>query len=566
MTMQIKAMLYDVGRDLAGDEKHYKEIIERLAEYGYNMMVLNLEYRFCFPSHPEIGMPDGLTPETVRKLDKFAKSCGVELVPFMNCAGHCNGIGMTEKYNHLCADDRCTKQVEQLRINTPEAEQLVFDLYNDLYDCFSSKYFHVGGDEIRWLDKLYPDLEPDERMRQCVDFLNRVIADVKSKGKIPMLWGDMLLKYPSVLEHLDPDVIICDWSSFTSPELKQLSNIKTLSFFKNSKRPTMFVDGASACFGNPIIANNATMNVVHGSNEYLELFGDESPGIMITVWEIQYGGFFDVVWPWLYLQSRINAGEKRDFRSFSFLGEYTALEWGLPEGDDTLEQWHKLMDVEFSKFVMYEAFLDKRLRPALEINGNRPFKLMRWFYNSLFCNRNILPLLNEERNAWLTPYMVEKVEEIYRKALVLAERMDKLAVKRKEEARHLLQYNHVMLDVIKLVKLEAAFEQCYHEAAEVQFADAVQYRNKMNELKDICFAMAEKADALVDWVNILYKESNYAADACVMPRMSAEELRKRADNIDKIAESGVALVSYLRFIRRDADLPMIRHIGRDLTK
>ena len=193
--MQIKGMMYDVGRDQRGDdEKFYQELIKRLSGYGYNMLMLNLEYRFCFPSHPEIGMPDSLTPEMVRRLDAFAQSYGVELVPFMNCAGHCEGIGMTEKYNYLCADDMQSNSVEQLCVNSAEAEQFMLDLFDDLYGCFSSKYFHIGGDEIRGLAKLYPDMDPDERMRIGVNFLNRMIADVKSKGKIPMMWGDMFVR------------------------------------------------------------------------------------------------------------------------------------------------------------------------------------------------------------------------------------------------------------------------------------------------------------------------------------------------------------------------------------
>ena len=564
--MKIKGMMYDVGRDVGGNEKYYRELIERLAGYGYNMLILNLEYRFQFPSHPEIGMPDGLTPEKVRTLDDFAKEHGIELVPFMNCAGHCEGIGMTEKYNHLCADDIQSNSVEQLCINMPEAVQLALDLFNDLCDCFSGKYFHVGGDEIRWLQKLYPELEPDDRMKKAVEFLNLIIKTVKSRGKIPMVWGDMLLKHQSILENLDSDVLICDWSYFTAPDLKQLSNIKTLSFFKDAKRPTVFCNSASSFYGNPMMSDTSTMNIVYGSDEYFNLFGDEALGIITTVWEIQYGGFFDVVWPWLYLQSKINNGEKRNFRSLSFLGEYTSAEWGLPEGDDSLEKWHRLMDVEFTKFVLYEAFLDKRLRPSLEANGNRPCKMMRMFFNSLFRNRNILPFINNERRTWLTPYMIEKIEEIYRKALLLAEHMDKASVRRKEEARHLLQYNKVMLAIIDLLKLETSFENCYHRAAEVQFTDNDEFKNTMNELKGICLSMAEKAGILAEWINTLYEEGNYAADACVIAGMSVEELLKRADNIGKIADSGVALVSYRRFISRDADLPMIRHIGKDYAK
>lgn len=564
--MKIKGMLYDVARDLAGNEQYYMNMIDRLAAYDYNMLILNLEYRFCFPSHPSIAMPDGLTPDVVRRLDKYAKERGIELVPFMNCSGHCDGIGMTDKYCHLCTDDMQSNSVEQLYISNPEAKQLILDLYNDLYDCFSSKYFHVGGDEVRQLDKIFPDLDPDERMRIGIEFLNEMIADVKAHGKIPMVWGDMLYKHPGVLEIMDPDAIICDWSYFSAPDFKELSNKKTLSFFRKSKRPTVFADAATSFTGNPVTADTSTRNIVFGSEEYLEMFGEDAVGIIVTTWDIKLAGAFDVVWPWIYLQSRINAGEKRDFRSFSFLGEYATLEWGLPEGDDKLEQWYRLMDTEFNKMVSYEAFLDKKLRPALEDMGNRPFKLMRVFYNRLFSSRNILPLISAERVKWLTPYMLDKSEEIYRKALALAEQMDSMATKRKEEARHLLQYNKVMLTILKLVRLEAELEECYHQAANIQFADPAGYKAKMNELSKICLAIAGEVDVMAAWGDILYKEDNRSADACVLTPLCAADLRVRAENIIKIAESGVSLVSYQRFIRRDPDMPMVRHLGREFAK
>ena len=314
-----------------------------------------------------------------------------------------------------------------------------------------------------------------------------------------------------------------------------------------------------------MISDNTTQNIVFASREYQEIFGEDAKGILTNVWQIEYGGCFDVVWPWLYLQSRVNQGEQRDCRSMEFLKEYTTLEWGVAPEDDSLMQWYRLVDTEVSKAVLYEAFMDQSLRPVLEEMGNRPYKLFRWFFSSLFHTENILPLLHAERKKWLNGHLLEQIEGFYRQALSLAEGMSQHAVRRREEARHLLQYNHVLLTVLGLVKLEEQFEQCYHRAADCQFTNQSAFESYMKELASICGKIADGAQELADWVKVLYQEENYAADACVMPGRSVTELRKREVFLEEIAKAGNPLVSYQRYIRRPGDLPMVRHIGRDLS-
>jgi len=562
--MNIKAMLYDVGRDQGGKESYYENLILRLADYGYNMLIMNLEYRFHFSSHPGIAMPDSLTPEAVKRLDEFAKKHHIQLVPFMNCAGHCEGIGMTDKYNFLCADDDIYKGgVEQLRINQQEAERFILELYSDLYDCFSGKYFHIGGDEVRRLDLIYPELEPEKRMQETVMYLNRIIADVKAHGKIPMMWGDMLLKHTGVIDLLDKDVVVCDWAYFAAPAFKSISNKESLTFFKKAGFKTIFANCVATFCANPLICENSTMNIVFGTKEYNEIFGQEAIGVVTTVWEIQYGSCFDVVWPWLYLQGRIHKGENCDERSLDFLREYTFLEWGLPENDDSLEQWYRLVDIGFTKMLLYEAFLDQSLQTVLEKNMQRPYRMLRMFCTGLFSNRNILPVINTERREWLNTNILNKMEQIYREALPFAKSMAERSCKRKEESRHLLQYNQVLLAITGLVRLEEQFESTYHYAALSQFTDNDTFKQCMQELQEIYLKMANCVDVLVEWIEVLYKDENYAADACIMIPLAAVDLRARTENINKIAQGNVPLVQYQRFIRRDGDLPMMRHIGKD---
>ena len=133
---RIRAILYDVARGLKSDPVILEKIIKRLSKHGYNMLILNLKYRFKFPSNPEIGLPDSLTPEDVKHLDRISKEAGIELVPFINCVGHCSGIGMLEKYRHLTADPSGLNDgIEQLRVSEPDAMNLIADLYNDICKC-----------------------------------------------------------------------------------------------------------------------------------------------------------------------------------------------------------------------------------------------------------------------------------------------------------------------------------------------------------------------------------------------------------------------------------------------
>ena len=216
--------------------------------------------------------------------------------------------------------------------------------------------------------------------------------------------------------------------------------------------------------------------------------------------------------------------------------------------------------------VLYEAFLDRSMNTVMENNKQRPYKMLRMFFTYLFSNRNVLPIINTERREWIKPVIRKQMEEIYGEALTIAESMAERSVRRKEESCHLVQFNQVLLSVTELVGLEEALEITYHEAARIQFVDRDGFLNLMTRLKDIYLDMANCMDVLAGWLDVLRKDENYAADACVMTPLAAEDLRERAENILKIAEANVPLVSYQRFIRRDSDLPMMRNIGRDRSR
>ena len=309
------------------------------------------------------------------------------------------------------------------------------------------------------------------------------------------------------------------------------------------------------------------MNIVYGTKEYEELFGDKAAGTMTTVWQDSNTLAYDAVWPWLWLQSRVCGGEERDHRSLAFLGEYTELEWGLPHGDGRLERWYRCMDTEFSRLVLYEAMLDKSLAPALERNTGRPYKLMRTFVNSLFGTRNPLPPLNHARNEWLSPSLIAKIRPLYTEALEIAEGLAAAAAsRRREEPKQLADYSRMMLAVLDAAELEGNLEDAYHAAAAAQFRNADEFRRLTAEIQGIFGRLADIADLFVSLLDGAVETQNLAADASMPARFAARDFRLRAEMIADAAERGVSFVMYRRFISRDADMPMVRHLGSDWSK
>ena len=67
-------------------------IDEYLAPRGFNMIVLQVRYRYQFKTHPEVWGYDPLSYEDVKKLVAVCKKHNVKLVPKMNLIGHQSGF------------------------------------------------------------------------------------------------------------------------------------------------------------------------------------------------------------------------------------------------------------------------------------------------------------------------------------------------------------------------------------------------------------------------------------------------------------------------------------------
>ena len=65
-----------------------KGIEEGFKPLGINVIVLEVDYRFKFKSHPELSEESGLSRDDARDLAAFCRDRGIRLIPQFNCLGH----------------------------------------------------------------------------------------------------------------------------------------------------------------------------------------------------------------------------------------------------------------------------------------------------------------------------------------------------------------------------------------------------------------------------------------------------------------------------------------------
>ncbi len=197
-----------------------KRIMDAGAEMGYNELFLYGEGSLQYRTHPACSAPWALTQKDFLQLQDYARTQhSMNLVPVIPVLGHASYAlknrelaGMREVKHPDQAIFKC--DMRQFCTTNPKSYEVIAAMLTEWALLTSGPYLHIGGDES-WNFATCPECRKQAsrmgRGRMLADFFNRVNSIVKMNGKRTMLWHDMLFYYDNCLEHLDKDIIICDW-------------------------------------------------------------------------------------------------------------------------------------------------------------------------------------------------------------------------------------------------------------------------------------------------------------------------------------------------------------------
>ncbi len=189
------------------------KLLPEIAEMGYNTLLVEFEDKFPYQNLPEIVHADAWSRAEFAAFRECAASCGLSIVPLVQCAGHLDYVLKHEKYRHLREGDPPRDSTNEWCLHDPAEPFAVFQsMVQEILEFFpDSEYFHIGGDEYDCSHKC-SRCQDSDRFDQFLDHVLNCTALVKSAGKKVIIWDDMFRKHDSEkLDSLLCQVIPCVW-------------------------------------------------------------------------------------------------------------------------------------------------------------------------------------------------------------------------------------------------------------------------------------------------------------------------------------------------------------------
>ncbi len=219
---KVRGISDDISRGQVSTLENFKKIIRFIARYKLNTYSPYIEDMFAFQHYPSIGRTRGaLTPQEVKELDAYAKKYYVDLIPIFETLGHWENILSMPEFADLAE----FPGAHTLNVSDPRVYTMLKMMIGELANAFSSPYFNMAADES-WDVGLGANKErvaKSDLATVHAEHYKKLFEIIRSFGKKPMMYGDVILNNPGILDKIPKDVIIVDWhygASFDYPSAK----------------------------------------------------------------------------------------------------------------------------------------------------------------------------------------------------------------------------------------------------------------------------------------------------------------------------------------------------------
>lgn len=216
-------------------------IEEMLAPLGINHILLCLDYRFKFKTHPDITDEPATSYEIAKRVSSVCHRNSIKVIPVTNVLAHQTSIfngwepkglfrsypDMEEKFDGELHSTKC------LCTRHPKVRPIMFDIISELMEAFDTRDIHVGLDEVWDIGKC-PRCKnvPEEILFS--EYINDIYGHITANNGKMWIWGDRLIDghlVPNVnagyetclsdmykaVDIIPKDIVICDWHYYDEP-------------------------------------------------------------------------------------------------------------------------------------------------------------------------------------------------------------------------------------------------------------------------------------------------------------------------------------------------------------
>lgn len=193
-------------RFLHWDSKHHQDRMDTLkryldwaARFKANMIGFEIEDKFAYPTHPEIGAPGAFTPAELQEIVNYGLERHIQVVPVLQAPAHFAYVLKHPKFAHLKADGNNY----QACLCLEETYKLIFQMFDDLIAATKGvDYFFVSTDEVYYAGigkNCRQPYTPENRSAILAEFDRRAHDHLAAKGRRMLAW----LEYPLLAKDLE---------------------------------------------------------------------------------------------------------------------------------------------------------------------------------------------------------------------------------------------------------------------------------------------------------------------------------------------------------------------------
>lgn len=170
------------------------DMIQTLAAYKINAVVVEWEDKFPFRRHPELASAETLSDSQIRDLLDIAAAHEIKVIPLLQSLGHVEYLLRHPQHAHLREK---AGDISQLCPSEEGSRALVLELMDELLEAMpDADFVHLGGDET-WLLGSCPrcsaKAREDSLLGLYVDHIAAICEHALQAGRIPMIFGDVVL-------------------------------------------------------------------------------------------------------------------------------------------------------------------------------------------------------------------------------------------------------------------------------------------------------------------------------------------------------------------------------------
>ena len=190
-----------------------KEFATELAGFGINTLIVEWEATFPYDKHAVISNELAFSPAEVTEFVKYCDGLGIDVIPLQQCFGHVEYILRHERYNSF--KETYELEISQVCPLKKGVVEVFSEIFAEVAALHPSEYFHIGGDETFLLGKCprcRSYVEKYGKSSLFVDYIVKMCDAVTALGKRPVLWADIITKYPEAIDRLPKNAILVDWN------------------------------------------------------------------------------------------------------------------------------------------------------------------------------------------------------------------------------------------------------------------------------------------------------------------------------------------------------------------